>query len=68
LLDNGNHHTHFTGFLLEEEIFDSLWGSTSSATHETFSTQTVLLTRNFEEERNFKGGGVGRKFVRLLIQ
>jgi hypothetical protein len=24
LLDNGNHHTHFTGFLLEEEIFDSL--------------------------------------------
>jgi hypothetical protein len=24
LSDNGNHHTHFTGFLLEEEIFDSL--------------------------------------------
>jgi hypothetical protein len=24
LLDNGNHHTHFTGFMLEEEIIASL--------------------------------------------
>jgi hypothetical protein len=24
LQDNGNHHTHFTGFMLEEDIFDSL--------------------------------------------
>ena len=26
LFDNGNHHTHFTGFMLEEEIVASLWG------------------------------------------
>jgi hypothetical protein len=31
LVDNdngnvGNHHTHFTGFMLEEEIVASLWG------------------------------------------
>jgi hypothetical protein len=32
LLDNNNHYTHFTGFMLEEEIAASLWGSTSSAT------------------------------------
>jgi hypothetical protein len=25
LFDNGNHHTHFTGFVLEEEIVASLW-------------------------------------------
>jgi hypothetical protein len=24
LFDNGNHHTHFTGFMLEEEIVASL--------------------------------------------
>ncbi len=24
LIDNGSHHTHFTGFVLEEEIVDSL--------------------------------------------
>jgi hypothetical protein len=60
LLDNGNHHTHFTGFMLEEEIIASLWGSTSLATarhflwHEHFC---FMLTRNFGEEGNFKGEG-----------
>ena len=29
LHDNEYHHTHFTGFMLEEEIVASLWGSTS---------------------------------------
>jgi hypothetical protein len=40
LYDDINHRTHFTGFMLEEEIAASLWGSTSSATHDTFSTRT----------------------------
>jgi hypothetical protein len=29
LYDTSQHFTHFTGFLLEEEIVASLWGSTS---------------------------------------
>ncbi len=37
---SNSRYTHFTGFMLEEEIAASLWGSTSSATHETFSTRT----------------------------
>jgi hypothetical protein len=34
--DNSNHYTHFTGFMLEEEIGASLWGLTSSATWNIF--------------------------------
>jgi hypothetical protein len=26
IADDGNHRTHFTGFMLEEEIVASLWG------------------------------------------
>jgi hypothetical protein len=26
LFDSVNHYTHFTGFMLEEEIVASLWG------------------------------------------
>jgi hypothetical protein len=36
LHDNEYHHTHFTGFMLDEEIVASLWGSTSSATRNIF--------------------------------
>jgi hypothetical protein len=25
LIENSDHHTHFTGFMLEEEIVASLW-------------------------------------------
>jgi hypothetical protein len=39
------HHTHFTGFMLEEEIGRSLWGSTSKM--KTFSTPTFCLTSTF---------------------
>jgi hypothetical protein len=28
LHDDSSHHTHFTGFMLGEEIVASLWGST----------------------------------------
>jgi hypothetical protein len=31
LHDTSHHFTHFTGWMLEEEIGASLWGSTSSA-------------------------------------
>jgi hypothetical protein len=33
LHDSGNHYTHFTGFLLEEEIV--AWGSTSNIIDDT---------------------------------
>jgi hypothetical protein len=39
LYDSVNYYTHFTGFMLEEEIGASLWGSTSSATR----TRNVYL-------------------------
>jgi hypothetical protein len=46
LYDNEYHYTHFTGFMLEEEIGASLWGSTSSETR----------TRKHERSPEFFGG------------
>jgi predicted choloylglycine hydrolase len=43
LHDDSSHLTHFTGFLLEEEIVASLWGSTSSATHDTFYDTNIFV-------------------------
>jgi hypothetical protein len=43
LHDSSNHTTHFTGFMLEEEIVASLWGSTSSATHKTFYDTNIFV-------------------------
>jgi hypothetical protein len=51
LFDSSSHLTHFTGWMLEEEIVASLWGSTSSATHETFSTRPFL----FNVDKKFWG-------------
>jgi hypothetical protein len=36
LVDIVNHYTHFTGFMLEEEIGASLWSSTSLAIRNIF--------------------------------
>jgi hypothetical protein len=41
--DKNTHYTHFSGWMLEEEIVASLWVQLHRR-HETFSTQTVLLT------------------------
>jgi hypothetical protein len=46
LYDNRYPYTHFTGFMLDEEIGASLWGSTSSATQ----------TRKRERSHEFFGG------------
>jgi hypothetical protein len=57
LLDDGSHYTCFTGFMLEEEIVASLWGSTSSATRNIFDPNMFLLCRHETlGEGNFKGG------------
>jgi hypothetical protein len=52
LHDSGNHYTHFTGFLLEEEIVASLWGSTSK-----------IIDDTNEKAQNERRRGKGRKFI-----
>jgi hypothetical protein len=60
LFDIRNFHlTHFTGFMLEEEIVASLWGSTSSATRNIFD----LFIGDHQRRHEFFGGnsrGKGR--------
>jgi hypothetical protein len=56
LYDDCSHQTHFTGFMLEEEIVASLWGSTLLATRNIFEYFCFMSTQHFGGE-NFKGKG-----------
>jgi hypothetical protein len=64
LYADDNYFTHFTGFMLEEEIAALLWGSTSSATHNPFYD-----TNNFVSCRHeiFGKKIVIRKFIRFQL-
>jgi hypothetical protein len=62
LHDNEYHHTHFTGFMLDEEIVASLWGSTSSATRNIFDPNIFVSCRH-----DLLGRGGGKKIRSTLI-
>jgi hypothetical protein len=49
--DGGYHHTHFTGFMLKEEIVTSFWGSTSKIIGDT--NQNTLNTQ-LNTQTNFQ--------------
>jgi hypothetical protein len=53
LHEDSHRYTHFTGFMLEEEIVAALWGSTSSASRNIFVwyVDTKFWGREFQGER-----------------
>jgi hypothetical protein len=55
LYDSGIHRTHFTGFMLEEEIVTALWDSTSSATWNIFDPNIFVSCRHAILGRGEKG-------------
>ncbi len=64
--NDGNHRTHFTGFMLEEEIVASLWGSSSSAKRNIFDLNIfVSCQHEILGKRNFKGEG--KKIHSILV-
>jgi hypothetical protein len=67
--DNSNHHhTHFTGFMLEEEIGAALWGSTSKMNVDTkhFRPFCLMSTRNFHENSFTSNSIMNRNFQNIF--